>query len=123
MTGRDSDGFPPVARVFFASGLLGGGVVALGLLLALLEGSVRALFAWPSLRELWHHLSSFTAEGVLGLGLALLLLLPIARNVAVVVAMLRRRQVPAAALALLVVLLLVALYTYLSFAELVAFDA
>lgn len=123
MTGRESDGFPPVARVFFSFGLLGGGVVALGLLLALFEGSVRALFAWPSLRALWHQLSSFAAEGVLGLGLALLLLLPIVRNVAVIVAMLRRRQVPAAILALVVVLLLVALYTYLAFAKLVAFDA
>lgn len=99
-------GFPWVARVFLLTGLLGGLVLAVGLVLALLEGDVRAPFVAPTLQGL----SRLEPPAVLTLGLAILLALPLVRNVAVILVTLRRDRPAPAMLAFLVLLTLLTLY-------------
>lgn len=108
-----------VATLFLTFGLSSGLVVVLGLVLALVEGRVSAEHPWPR-PALLHDVLALESEGVIGLGLVLLLLLPIVRNVSVVYVLLRRRQRPAALLALVGVAALLLLYAFLSLRDLLA---
>src|SRR5690606_24358879 len=103
-----------VATLFLAFGLFAGLVVVVGFVLAFAEGTLHAVHAWPRPSALLRDLKALCSDGVLGLGLALLLALPIVRNVAVSVVLLRRRQRRAAALALVTTLVLIALYAFLT---------
>jgi hypothetical protein len=104
---RSVPGHPKVALVFLVAGLLAGLVLGMGLVLALVEGDVRAPFVQPAFGEL-------SARGLLSWGLALLLALPLVRNVAVLAAAMQRGRRGAAALALLVLAALLALYAWLA---------
>lgn len=103
-----------VANVFFGFGLLACLVVVTGLVLALFEGSASAVFAWPTPRQLLRDVASFSSVGVLGLGLLLLLLLPIVRNATVMLVLLRSGNRRGALLAFAVALVLGGLYASLS---------
>lgn len=103
-----------VAGIFLAFGLFGGFVVVAGLVLALIEGSLAAEHPWPAPAVLVRDLGALKSAGIIELGLALLLLLPIVRNLAIVTVLVRRRQRQAALLALAGMLAMVALYVLLT---------
>lgn len=103
-----------VATLFFGFGVSACVVVVVGLLLALLEGAALAAFSWPSPRRLAQDVVALSPDGVLSLGLFLLLLLPLVRNTSVMVALLRQGKRTAALLALVVIIALAALYLSLS---------
>lgn len=115
----ESSGRGGVSTVFVSFGLLGGLTVVLGFVLSLAEGATGAEHPWPRL-SLLGDVIALRSEGVIGVGLALLLLLPVVRNVAVVSVLVRRRQWRAALLALVTMAAMLALYAFLSLRELLA---
>lgn len=103
-------GFSGVARIFLLFGLLAGAVLAVGLVLALREGRVAEPLALPALADFLPALVRGSPSAWLSLGAGLLLLLPVARNVAIVTEALRRKDAPMALLPGLFALALVGLY-------------
>lgn len=102
-----------VATLFFTFGLFGGFVLVLGFVLSLVEGSLATQHPWPSPGAIARDLLARRSEGLIGLGLALLLLLPVVRNLSIAYVLIRRRQRRATLLTLLGLLAMVALYVLL----------
>lgn len=103
-----------VATLLLAFGLVGGLVVVLGFVLAFVEGNLAAEHPWPTPSAIARDLAAGKSGGFIGLGLALLLLLPIVRNSSIAWVLLRRRQRMAALLALLGLLVMIGLYALLA---------